>query len=1016
MGGSSKRVTVGYDYYMDAHAVVQSNGADKVSEIIYGERTAWSGNVTQNQDIYINNPNLFGGRNREGGVQGAVSIMFGRADQARNPYLEAYQGPCPAYRGVLSLVFKRFMWSSMNPYFKSIWVRSTNIFRGWKNDTPWYPEKATIKRTKGIPATYTIRVQWAGEDYNAPQSVAYTLQYRLVGDTDWLDVASGTFTGGRFPNVGAPGNKMYGPTVSNTGLLGLSGVNVPASPSMGSVALGGSLHTFNQGEPGSARNGSRNHAITLLHEAYEWQIVKTAGSRQERTAIGFGGLGGTITTLTGLEYGGTVVVAEVVESIPLHQDMNPAHVLYRLFTADQWRIRWPVDKIDDDQWRETADKLFAENFGLSYEFSFSSATEDHIQEVIDTIGAYTLLNPVTGLLELHLIRDDYDVDDLVELDESNFRVEEYDGALFGDLPNTVIIEYRDDNENPKTVTWGSEAAIRSQGGSVVRQKTYRGVHSPRIALQLAQRDVKATASLLRKITGVADRRLWAHTEGMVVAVTDDELGFTKAPFRIASINKGDYLNNEIRVELIEDVFGLADTVYDLDPDITPPYNITLPQPVAYSLAFELPYWVVFFSSTEADRAALPLGYGFAGFLTTRNSNGAYSYSYDVLMSQDGETYQTLEQNGDYAPTGFLSANIEHLTDSITVTNRTDFIVANLEENPSILALLGDEWVSVEAFNDGTGALTIRRGCLDSVPKKHPAGTRFMVLQSSAANDPTTRLVGDEVYYKPIPVSVGQSLNEEDALPLSLEFNRRAERPYPPGKFRINGANYPLTISGSPIEVTWAHRDREAQTIYLVDSTEDSIGPEPGTTYTIRLYSAASLVATYAGLTGTSWSYTPEDQIEHGAIQELTITLASVRDGLESWQRHEHTITRTGYGFNYGQFYGGTDDVPEPIAVDVTGSLEGTNAVFTITMSGVYGEQLDHEFSFSGTSSAADIGAVVYSDDVFETEFEGLTYLAVPAGVLTFTVTVPLIADGVADPGETLTFNIGSISETITITE
>lgn len=1007
MGGSSKRVTVGYDYYMDAHVVIQSNGADKVSEIIYGERTAWAGVVTQNQDIYINNPNLFGGRNREGGVQGLVSIMFGRADQERNPYLAAYQGACPAYRGVLSLVFKRFMWSSMNPYFKAIWVRSVNIMRGWKNDTPWYPEKASISRLKGVPATYTVRVQWVAEDFNAPQTLGYTVQYRAVGESSWTDVESGSFSGGRFPSVGgvAGGQKAYGPTYTYGGMLSVAGVT-PISPGAINFGLGNTVTTYGQGEVGSARQGSRNHAITLIHDAYEFRVVKTAGSREV--------LGSA--TLVGLEYGGVISVAEIIESIPTHQDMNPAHILYRLFTSDQWRIRWPISKIDDAQWRETADKLYAEGFGLSYEFSFSGETEDHIQEVIDTIGAYTLLNPVSGLLELHLIRDDYDTDDLVELNEDNFRIEEFDGALYGDLANTVVVEYRDDNENAKTVTWSSAAAMRSQGGSVVRQKTYKGVHSPRIALRLAQRDVKATASLLKKITGVADRRLWAHTEGQVVAVTDTELGFTKAPYRIASINKGDYLNNEIRVELVEDVFGLADTVYDINPDVSPPYSIAVPQPVAYGAAFELPYWVVFFSSTEADRAALPPGFGFAGFFITRNPNGAYSYSYDVVASLDGVTYQSLEQNGDYAPTGFLSTSIEHLTEAIVVENRTDFIVANIEENPTILALLGDEWVSVESFNDGSGAMVIRRGCLDSVPKKHPAGTRLMILQSSAANDPTTRLVGDEMFYKPIPVSVGQSLNEEDALALSLEYKRRAERPYPPGQFRINGVYYPSSVFGSTIEVTWAHRDREGQTVYLVDSTEDSVGPEPGTTYRIRLYDSTVLVATYDGISGTSWSYPVEDQIAHGAIQSLRITLESVRAGLASWQAHDHTIVRTGYGFNYGLFYGGADDVPEPIAVAVSGSLEGTNAVFTVTMSGVYGDQLDHEFSFGGTATAADIGAVEYSDDVFETLFEGLTYLAVPAGVSTFTVTVPLIADADADAGETLSFTIGSITETITITE
>lgn len=37
---------------------------------------------------------------------------------------------------------------------------------------------------------------------------------------------------------------------------------------------------------------------------------------------------------------------------------------------------------------------------------------------------------------------------------------------------------------------------------------------------------------------------------------------------------------------------------------------------------------------------------------------------------------------------------------------------------------------------------------------------------------------------------------------------------------------------------------------------------------------------------------------------LRIELESVRDGLPSWQHQEHSVMRTGYGYNYGYYYGG----------------------------------------------------------------------------------------------------------------
>ena len=41
---------------------------------------------------------------------------------------------------------------------------------------------------------------------------------------------------------------------------------------------------------------------------------------------------------------------------------------------------------------------------------------------------------------------------------------------------------------------------------------------------------------------------------------------------------------------------------------------------------------------------------------------------------------------------------------------------------------------------------------------------------------------------------------------------------------------------------------------------------------------------------------------HG--DRLRFELESVRGGLVSYQKHNHTVIREGYGFNYGYYYGG----------------------------------------------------------------------------------------------------------------
>ena len=78
MGGKSGggEQTVGYWYRLGCQTAVSHSPVDGVSQIIFGERTAWSG-FNSGGDIYIDRMDLFGGEKREGGVKGRVAINMG---------------------------------------------------------------------------------------------------------------------------------------------------------------------------------------------------------------------------------------------------------------------------------------------------------------------------------------------------------------------------------------------------------------------------------------------------------------------------------------------------------------------------------------------------------------------------------------------------------------------------------------------------------------------------------------------------------------------------------------------------------------------------------------------------------------------------------------------------------------------------------------------------------------------------------------------------------------------------
>jgi hypothetical protein len=145
VGGKSKSVTVGFEYYAGMHIVACHGPIDKVHRIVVGERDAWVGGIGTSSQIAINKPDLFGGKEREGGVKGAVDLEFGTQAQGRNSYLAGLLGAdVPAHIGVFGMVLRKVMLSMMNPYVKPWAVEAQRIHKAELGATQWYDAKAAI--------------------------------------------------------------------------------------------------------------------------------------------------------------------------------------------------------------------------------------------------------------------------------------------------------------------------------------------------------------------------------------------------------------------------------------------------------------------------------------------------------------------------------------------------------------------------------------------------------------------------------------------------------------------------------------------------------------------------------------------------------------------------------------------------------------------------------------------------------------------------------------------------------
>ena len=250
---------------------------------------------------------------------------------------------------------------------------------------------------------------------------------------------------------------------------------------------------------------------------------------------------------------------------------------------------------------------------------------------------------------------------------------------------------------------------------------------------------------------------------------------------------------------------------------------------------------------------------------------------------------------DFEPRG--SGTICSVADlAVPATAGTEFLqinygTASLETDIAVgtgLMLGGEFCVVREVIGE---KIRVSRGCADSIPKSHLAGTPIWFFSDDIGSDRREYLTGDALGVKVLMKTATRSMGVGESPPNALTMSGRFARPYPPGQvFAGEGAFYEtstLTRTTNALDIIWAHRDRITQADQLYGHEVGDIGPEHGTTYTVRVFqSDGTLVRTASGLTGTAYNYTFEMAADDFTLPPETdvpayLTLHSERDGFTS---------------------------------------------------------------------------------------------------------------------------------------
>jgi hypothetical protein len=622
-------------------------------------------------------------------------------------------------------------------------------------------------------------------------------------------------------------------------------------------------------------------------------------------------------------------------------DANPACILYDALTNADWGLGISSGMIDLDVFRAVGDVLHGEGLHLSLMMDGGQNARDFVEDVCRHIDGIVFTDTATGLITIKLARFDYDPETLPVLDESSIENFEIDRPNWDQTRNVVRVKYLERGANTSQGPFIEErvaqaqdlANIQARGGILATEEIqFLGAAKPALAQRLAARSLKTLSFPFPSVRFDADRSAWALRPGAVVKINYAPLGISGLVVRVTRIGSGTITDGKIRIEGVEDVFAVSWTAYTAPPASGWEDPMQLPGPPLDSALHACPYEAV---RPIYEPARLPRGMTFLARMPGELLTGYTIYRYrteELSWTPTSCLYLT--------PLGYLESILAETGTTFVVTNGVDVETVpsvSYEEmlgGVSLLVLASEEvgdhghWSEIVAFQIITALGSDRfrvsagvRGCIDTVPRSFPAGTKVWFMSAGhglrAAERPQdTSGPGSGLTIIEVKLAPFNDLGEyEDwmtepthqLLVRSKGGNRYTQRedvPFCPTHFKLNAVAYPASISGE-LTVSWKHRNRNGTWNYGDSGVSDV--PEPDTFYVVQVYGElGTLVHEEFPLTDESWTYLQADEIAESGLGRLNNQLRVVlftwrgteanyanpgKFGEWSWQEHDWTVAR-----------------------------------------------------------------------------------------------------------------------------
>ena len=234
---------------------------------------------------------------------------------------------------------------------------------------------------------------------------------------------------------------------------------------------------------------------------------------------------------------------------------NPSVVLYHMLNK---LAEIDESLLDKDSFYNAAITLKNEKFGLALIVNTENQLKSLIEEIIRHIDATFFFNIETGKFTLKLYRNDYNVNNLISINEDLVKEIKYKKGNYQDLSTHLVLNYISQVNYKKSTIYAENASIKDL---IKQNKTtelnFLCIQDQNLASKVLNREFQKYCTPLSKISFKVSNSFKLSVFD-VFKFTSKKLGINNMILRIIEVSADEYEKNYYEITCTEDIYSAND--------------------------------------------------------------------------------------------------------------------------------------------------------------------------------------------------------------------------------------------------------------------------------------------------------------------------------------------------------------------------------------------------------------------------------------------------------------------------